>query len=300
MYYTDLCPKDEKMTRAIQSKKNAASDDTLKIYFNKIKNIPLLSFEQELELSKRIQQGDKEAKRILIEANLKLVVKIAKAYKVPDLPFLDLIQEGNMGLMHAAEKYDHAKQVRFSTYANWWIRQAICRALSNKRRTIRLPQRKEEILKKVQAAYHNLTQTLKHQPSISEVAEEIKLPLGEVSEALNIANGMVSLEAETTGSETSSVMDVYEDYTYNPEQALIKKSIHAETMRFLSCLKERERRILMYRYQLAGQEHATLKNIGDRMGLSSETVRQIAIKALGKIRNAAKAETLKGLIRERA
>ncbi|MDR1429928.1 MAG: RNA polymerase sigma factor RpoD/SigA [Spirochaetaceae bacterium] len=275
------------MTRTSQSKKNTASDDALKIYFNKIKNIPLLSFEQELELSRRIQQGDEEAKRQLIECNLKLVVKIARAYMVPDIPFLDLIQEGNMGLIHAAEKYDHVRQVRFSTYANWWIKQAIARALSNTRRPIRLPHRKETILRKVQAAYHNLTQTLKRQPSLAEVAEEIKLPVSELTETLTIANSTVSLEAETPDGETSSVMEVYEDYTYSPERALMKKSMRAETIRALSCLKEREKRILMYRYQLAGHEPYTLKKIGDCMGLSSETVRQIELKALRKIQTAA-------------
>ncbi|MDR1178171.1 MAG: RNA polymerase sigma factor RpoD/SigA [Spirochaetaceae bacterium] len=275
------------MTRTRQIKKNAVSDDALKIYFNKIKDIPLLSFEEELELSRRIQQGDEDAKRKLIESNLKLVVKIARAYMVPDIPFLDLIQEGNMGLIHAAEKYDHARQVRFSTYANWWIKQAISRALSNKRRSIRLPHRKEAILRKIQAAYHSLTQTLKRQPSLTEVAGEIELPVSEVTETLTIANNIVSLESDAEGSDTSSIMEVYEDYTYSPEQELMKKSIHAETMRFLSCLKERERRILMYRYQLTGQEPYTLKKIGDRMGLSSETVRQIELKALRKMKTAA-------------
>jgi RNA polymerase primary sigma factor len=159
--------------------------------------------------------------------------------------------------------------------------------LSNKRRAIRLPHKKEEILREVQAAYHSLSQTLKHQPSITEIAAEIKQPVSEVTETLSIANGMVSLEADTTGSELSSIMEVYEDYTYSPERALMKKSMRVETMRFLSCLKEREKRILMYRYQLAGHGPHTLKTIGDRMGLSSETVRQIEMRALSKIKIAA-------------
>jgi RNA polymerase primary sigma factor len=262
------------------------TDDVLQSYYNTLKAVPLLSFEEELELSKQIQKGDEAARHHLIEANLRLVVKIARLYMTADVPFMDIIQEGNLGLMRAVEKYDHAKNVRFSTYANWWIRQAIIRFLSNRHRTIRLPLRKEETLRKIQKAYHILSQSLMHQPSTEEIANYLRVAKEDVALILSMANGIISLEAELEEDE-SSVMDIHEDYTYNPERALMRKSVQDETLRFLDRLKERERRILMYRYQLNGCERHTLKKIGDKMGISPEAVRQIEIKALKKIRDTA-------------
>jgi RNA polymerase primary sigma factor len=260
------------------------SDESAQTYFDRIKTIPLLSFEEELALSKRILRGDQAAWHKLIEANLRLVAKIAHAYLSPGISLMDIIQEGNMGLMHAAGKYSYKKNVRFSTYAAWWIRQYICRFLSNKRRTIRLPHRKEEILKRIQKAYHSLSQILARQPSSAEIAAEIGAAPEDVRLILSMSNGPVSLETDTGEDEASPLMDRHEDYTYSPERALMKKSAQDATIRFLDRLKEREKRILIYRYQLNGSERHTLKNIGDKMGISPETVRQIEIRALKKIR----------------
>ncbi|QQO09315.1 sigma-70 family RNA polymerase sigma factor [Breznakiella homolactica] len=276
------------------SKNKPQSDDILKTYFEQIRAIPLLTFEEELELSRRIQAGEEAARQKLVESNLRLVVKIAKCYVAPDVSLLDLIQEGNMGLIHAAQKYDHAKKVRFSTYANWWIKQSISRALSNKRRVIRLPYRKEEILRKIQKTYHSLSQTLMHQPSTEEISAEIGIPVSEIDQILSMTNGLVSLEMDLGDEDAGSLMEVYEDYTYSPERALMKKSARDDTMRFLSGLKERERRILMYRFQLNGHERHTLKKIGDKMGISPETVRQIEMKALRKMK--CDAEELKSFV----
>jgi RNA polymerase primary sigma factor len=268
-------------------KKAAApgNDDILQKYFTEIKAIPLLSFAEELELSKRIQMGDATARKRLIEANLRLVVKIARTFLGSDASLMDLVQEGNIGLMRAAEKYDHEKNVRFSTYANWWIRQSISRYLTNKRRAIRLPHRKEELLRKIQKAYQILSQTLMRQPSTAEIAGSIGIPVGDVAYILNITNGLLSLETDIGDTESTPLMELHEDYTYSPERMFMRKSFKSDTIHSLNRLKEREKRILMYRYQLNDGERHTLKNIGDKMGISPETVRQIELRALRKMRD---------------
>jgi RNA polymerase primary sigma factor len=260
------------------------SEDTLQTYFNQIKAIPLLTFEEELELSRRIQNGDEEAKRKLIEANLRLVAKIAHIYRAPDVLFMDIIQEGNIGLMKAVEKYDYEKNVRFSTYANWWIRQAISRFLSNKRRVIRLPNRKEEALRGIRKAYHTLSQTLQRQPSTEEVAGYVNMELEDVDYLLNITSGFVSLETELGPGESATLIDLHEDYTYNPEVEMLKKSTRKVTFEFLNRLKKKEKQVLISRYQLNGGGKQTLQTIGNEMGISAETVRQIEIRAIRKMR----------------
>jgi RNA polymerase primary sigma factor len=260
------------------------SENTLQMYFDQIKVIPLLTFEEEIELSKRIQQGDEAAKKRLIEANLRLVVKIARVYLTSDTSFMDIIQEGNIGLMRAAEKYSYEKNVRFSTYANWWIRQSITRFLSNNRRVIRLPHRKEETLRKIHKAYHAMNQTLQRQPTTAEIAAYVGMEVEDVAYILNITNNPVSLETEVGSDETTTVVDLHEDYTYSPERELLRKSTRDMTVKFLDNLKEREKQILIYRYELNGCEKQTLKTIGDEMGISTETVRQIELKAIRKMR----------------
>jgi RNA polymerase primary sigma factor len=267
--------------------KKALYDDSLQAYFDQIKNIPLLTFEEELELSRCIRDGNEAARHRLIEANLRLVVKIARAYLAPDIFYMDLIQEGNIGLMRAVEKYDYRKQVRFSTYASWWIRQAISRYLSGKRRTIRLPHRKEEMLCKIQRAYHSLSQLYTRQPRTSEIAEELGYSREEVEYLLGMAHNVISYGCVKSDGEAAAMFDFHEDYTYCPERALIRKSARQATRQALSQLKDREKRILAYRYQLNGGKWHTLKNISDKMGLSLETVRQTERRALGKLRNQA-------------
>ena len=256
--------------------------DALKSYFEQIKKTPLLNFEEEQELSKKIQGGDAKAKQILIESNLRLVVKIAKAFMQTDLALLDLIQEGNLGLIKAASKFDYKKKVRFSTYASWWIKQSIVRSLSNKRRTIRLPHRKEEMLRKINKAYNTLSQVLMREPKTAEVAVEVGLAEGEVVSIMNIANSVVSLNGESS-EDSGSLEEVYEDYSFDPDRALIDKSLKEETMKFLGTLETKEKEILMYRFSFYGGKKYTLKRVGDRMGISPETVRQIEMRAIRKL-----------------
>jgi RNA polymerase primary sigma factor len=266
-----------------RKKKNKFTEDNLQAYFNQIKKIPLLSFEEEQELSKQIQKGNELATQKLIEANLRLVVKIAKSYMTGTVQLLDLIQEGNLGLIKAANKYDYRKNVRFSTYAAWWIKQAIVRSLSNKRRSIRLPHRKEETLKKIQKTFNTLSQRFMRKPSLREVADELGMQEGDVSTLLNAAHSIVSLDLETS-DEAGTLLDLCEDYSYFPEDELLKKSLHQDTLKILEHLLERERQILMYRFSFYGNQKYTLKRIGEKMGLSPETVRQIEKRALEKLK----------------
>jgi RNA polymerase primary sigma factor len=278
---------EEIMTRKKTSEK---SEDLLWIYFEQLKRFPLVSFDEEKELAKKIQNGDKDARRRLIEANLRLVVKIAKSYYTPGVSFLDLIQEGNMGLMHAADKFDHAKEVHFSTYANWWIRQGIMRFLANKRRMIRLPLRKEELLHKIQKTSQGLSQKLSRVPASAEIAAETGIPVRDINSMLALANDIVSLDASEESS-LSGLIDYQGDYTYNPERVFMKKDFRRAAADMLNHLKERERNVLVYRYRIGGGERYTLKKIGDKMGISLETVRQIELRALRKMRE--NAETLR-------
>jgi RNA polymerase primary sigma factor len=263
-----------------------ANEDALRSYFEQIRKTPLLSFEEECEYSRRVQQGDETARHKLIMANLRLVVKIAKTFISSDVGLLDLIQEGNLGLMKAAEKYDYRKNVRFSTYASWWIKQSIMRALANKRRAIRLPHRKEEALKKIQRMYNILSQRFMRKPSVEEIASELRMRPSEVASILNIASGLVSLDSEL-GHESGTLFDLYEDTSYSPEKEFFRGELREETMQFLEKLMDKERQILLYRFSFYGGKKYTLKRIGDELGISAETVRQIELRALKKLREQA-------------
>lgn len=264
-----------------------ARDDILRAYFEQIKEAPLLTFEEELELSRRVRGGDAEARERMVRSNLRLVVRIAKAYVTPDVSLLDLIQEGNLGLLKAVTKYDFRKRVRFSTYASWWIKQAIVRSLSNKRRAIRIPHRKEEKLRKINKAYGSLVQTLMRNPTVTEVAEEIQMKEQEVAAILNMTSVVVSLSSPVT-EDSGKLQDMIEDQSFNPARELMEKSLREETLTVLDTLRDKERQILMYRFSFYGGRKYTLKHIGDKMGISPETVRQIELRALRKLKESAK------------
>lgn len=260
------------------------TEDTLRLYYERVKQIPLLTAEEERELSMLIQAGDDNARSRLIEANLRLVIKIARAFANFDVPLVDLIQEGNMGLIKAAERFDYRRNVRFSTYASWWIKQAVTRSLVNSRRTIRLPHRKEELIKRIHSTYGYLSQVLLREPTRSEIAREMGIDETTVREALEMSGAMMPLENDTDEEEAGSVIDVFADETYSPDAALVRTNINERTLSMLEALMERERQVLIYRFEFFGHRRQTLKGIGQTLGLSAETVRQIEKRAIRKLR----------------
>ncbi|MBA7477117.1 MAG: sigma-70 family RNA polymerase sigma factor [Spirochaeta sp.] len=272
------------MVNKIEKENNR--QDSLYTYFKQIRKIELLTYNEELELSRLIRQGNTEARQRLIESNLRLVVRIAKAYLTPEFSLMDLIQEGNMGLITAASKYDYHKKVRFSTYASWWIKQSIARALSNKRRVIRLPHRKEEKLRKINKTYNQLCQKLMRTPTVAEITEELGFREEEVTKILNMSNSIVSLNY-SANDETGILQDLIEDDSFSPDRELINNSLKEDTRRFLETLMEKEKQILLYRFSFYGGKKYTLKKIGAQLGISPETVRQIEIRALKKLRKTA-------------
>jgi RNA polymerase primary sigma factor len=263
------------------------NENLLNTYCKQIKAFPLLSFEDELELSKQIQKGNKAALNTLVNSNLRLVIKIAGMFNIPGISIMDMIQEGNIGLLHAAKKYDYRRNVRFCTYSSWWIKQFINRYVSSKRHLVRLPQRKEETLRRIQNMYNILCQDMMHRPKNSDIARELGIPVKVVDSFTGIVSESMSYD-QITDDEIVSAVDIHEDYTYNPERDFMKKASLDSTLLILSGLKEKEKHIISHRFQLNGCERCTLREIGDKLELSPETVRQIEKKALRKIRNYAK------------
>lgn len=266
-----------------QNNNSLTTDDSVQAYFDQIKRTPLLTPEREVELSRRIQAGDEDARKELVEANLRLVVKIARAYVTRDVSLLDLIQEGNLGLMRAAAKFDYRKEVRFSTYASFWIKQSISRSLANKRRTIRLPHRKEDALRRIQRSHSVLSQRLMRTPTPEEVAEDTGMTAEEVTEIINYAVSPVSLDYEIN-EDSGTMHDLCEDTSYSPDRKVMNDAVRDQTLRILDRLLDRERVVLRYRYAIDGGKRHTLKRISDELGISPETVRQIEMRAIRKLR----------------
>jgi RNA polymerase primary sigma factor len=258
-------------------------DESTDMYFSEVKAYPLLNYEQEQALSKRIMSGDTDARQELVQGNLRLVITIAKQYRNSGVHFIDLVQEGNMGLMHAAQKYDFTHEVRFSTYAAWWIKQAITRAIDNKQRSIRLPHRKEEALRRIRRSFNQLSQDLMRKPSVDEIAKDIGMPAREVVTIMGIGSGLISFDADL-GEDAGTMHDMVQDTTYSPEEILERKMLQDDVNGLLRQLEDRERDVLTYRFALGGCEKLTLKNISEKMGVSPETVRQIEMRAIRKMR----------------
>lgn len=259
------------------------TDNSLNTYLYQISADKLLTAEEEKGLSKRILKGDADARKMLINSNLRLVVKIAKGYLAHDMELLDLIQEGNVGLIKAAEKFDFRKNVRFSTYASFWIRQSIARAISNKSRMIRFPHRKEERLRKISKAQQKLIRELGRDPHMEELAEETKIDEKDVRSILTLPNRIVSIES-TSDSDLFSLKHVVDDPKYSPDYTVLRNYLKEKTKQMLDILTEKEKKVLLLRYSFLQGERYTLKEIGKKLEISPETVRQIEMRALRKIR----------------
>jgi len=265
--------------------------ESLASYFKSIKSKRLLSRDEEEALSQNILRGDTAARQALIEGNLRLVIKIAKSMWNPSLSLADLIQEGNIGLMKAAEKYDGKRNVRFSTYASWWIRQSISRSVINTGRAIRLPHRKEAMVKKIQAVKSVMSQELKREPYPEEVAARIGIEIKDMEQILVFTERVFNLENQVEEEELS-ILEKYEDYSFSPERLFEKALIKQQTASILAELKERERFVVSRRFELDGQERPSLKQMGLEMGLSPETVRHIEKQALQKLKTEAERSLL--------
>lgn len=263
--------------------------EPLKIYLREIGQIPLLEPEEERELGRRISEGDESARRRLAEGNLRLVVSLAKHYTGRGVPFLDLIQEGNMGLMRAAEKYDYKMENRFSTYASWWIREAMQRAIDQQSREIRVPVHVAENMKKVQKAAKDLQQTLGRDATPAEIAEKLGKTESDVKEILTYLQSPVSLETPVGEDGENSLGDLVEDKSEStPEEAMEALVEKEEVSELLSSLNEREQKVIRLRFGLEDGKAHTLEEIGEMLGVTRERVRQIEARAMEKLRQKAK------------
>lgn len=264
--------------------------EPLKIYLNEIGQIPLLSEEEERELGRRSSEGDENARRKLAEANLRLVISIAKHYNGRGVQFMDLIQEGNMGLMRAAEKYDYTMKNRFSTYASWWIKEAMQRAIDQQSREIRVPVHVAENMKKVQKISKELQQELGREPLPNEIAEKIPGKTEkDIKEILTYLQSPVSLETPVGEEGENSLGDMVEDRTEaTPEEAMITLAQKEEVIELLESLSDRERQVIRLRYGLEDGKTHTLEEIGSILNVTRERVRQIEARAMEKLRRNAK------------
>lgn len=264
------------------------SDDSVRLYLREIGKIPLLNAEEELALAKRVVEGDKRAKDKMAEANMRLVVSIAKRYSGRGLDFLDLIQEGNTGLLRAVEKFDPDKGFKFSTYATWWIRQAITRAIADQARTIRIPVHMVETINKLLRTQRRMTQELNREPSIEELAKELDMEPEKVEYVIKIKQDITSLDAGVgrDGEDEDSVLgDFIEDEEgATPEESATSQLLKEQVQAVLSTLSEREQKIVKMRFGLENGKSHTLEEVGQEFAVTRERIRQIEAKALAKLR----------------
>ncbi len=274
-----------------------AIDDPVKVYLKEIGKVPLLSSEEEIDLAIRIKEGDAAAKKRLSEANLRLVVSIAKRYLGRGMQFLDLIQEGNLGLIKAVEKFDYTKGFKFSTYATWWIRQAITRAIADQARTIRIPVHMVETINKVKKVSSQLLHTNGHEPSAEEIAFEIDMPVDKVRDIMRIAQEPVSLETPIGEEEDSHLGDfIPDDDAPAPADAASHTMLKEQLSEVLDTLTPREKKVLILRFGLEDGSPRTLEEVGREFRVTRERIRQIEAKALRKLRHPTRSKKLKDFL----
>lgn len=280
---------------------DAMADDSVRMYLREIGDIPLLSQEEELELAQKAVKGDKKAKDKLAESNMRLVVSIAKKYSGRGLDFLDLIQEGNTGLLRAVEKFDPEKGFKFSTYATWWIRQAITRAIADQARTIRIPVHMVETINKVMRTKRRLTQELNREPSDAEVAEAMGMDAEKIEYVMRIRQDIASLDASVgrDGDDDESVLgDFIEDSERDsPEEATANQILKEQIAEILTTLSEREQKIIRLRFGIGGGRPHTLEEVGNEFSVTRERIRQIEAKALAKLRKNKQTKKLHGYLK---
>ena len=269
-------------------------EDPVRMYLKEIGKVPLLTADEEIKLAKRMEEGDQEAKKKLAEANLRLVVSIAKRYVGRGMLFLDLIQEGNLGLIKAVEKFDYSKGYKFSTYATWWIRQAITRAIADQARTIRIPVHMVETINKLIRVSRQLLQELGREPTPEEIAEEMDMPVERVREILKISQEPVSLETPIGEEEDSHLGDfIQDDNVPVPADAATFTLLKEQLSEVLSTLTEREQKVLILRFGLEDGRGRTLEEVGKEFNVTRERIRQIEAKALRKLRHPSRSRKLK-------
>lgn len=269
-------------------------EDPVRMYLKEIGKIPLLSTEEEIELAKRMELGDPEAKKRLAEANLRLVVSIAKRYVGRGMQFLDLIQEGNLGLIKAVEKFDYTKGYKFSTYATWWIRQAITRSIADQARTIRIPVHMVETINRLIRTSRQLLQELGREPQPEEIADAMNLPVERVREIMKISQEPVSLETPIGEEEDSHLGDFIQDEQVAvPADAAAFTLLHEQLMEVLDSLTEREQKVLKLRFGLEDGRPRTLEEVGKEFNVTRERIRQIEAKSLRKLRHPSRSKKLK-------
>jgi RNA polymerase nonessential primary-like sigma factor len=271
-----------------------ASLDATRMYLNEIGFSPLLTAEEEVFYSRLALKGDEAARKRMIESNLRLVVKISRYYMKRGLAFLDLIEEGNLGLIHAVEKFDPERGFRFSTYATWWIRQTIERALMNQTRTIRLPVHVVKQINSYQKAARRLAQALDHEPSAEEVAQNMELPLKDVQNILGLSEKLSMVESSNLDKDKLLQETVADDSQLEPSSVLHNEEVQACLHEWVAQLNEKQRQVVEQRFGLSGDDEATLEEVGERIGVTRERVRQIQVEALKKLRKILENEGISG------